>query len=99
MSNILEQAKLFFDVCETGKGWDGCKAYCHPDATFSAQAGVLSEIDTLEGYSEWMKNMFTSAWAERHPVLPPGKYRQPGHHKGACQDRCLRTWPEMRPGM
>ena len=66
MSNILEQAKLFFDACETGKGWDGCKAYCHSDATFSAQSGVLSEIDTLEGYSEWMKNLLT-------PV-PDGRY-------------------------
>ena len=66
MSNILSQAKLFFEACETGKGWDGCKAYCHPKATFSAQTGVLSEIDTLEGYSEWMKNLFT-------PV-PDGRY-------------------------
>jgi predicted ester cyclase len=66
MSKILEQAKLFFDACETGKGWDGCKAYCHTDATFSAQSGVLSEIDTLEGYSEWMKNLLT-------PV-PDGRY-------------------------
>lgn len=66
MSNIFEQAKLFFEACDTGKGWDGCKAYCHPDATFSAQAGVLSEIDTLEGYCEWMKSLFT-------PV-PDGRY-------------------------
>ena len=27
MSNILSQAKLFFEACETGKGWDGCEAY------------------------------------------------------------------------
>jgi len=59
MSGILSQAKLFFEACETGKGWDGCKAYCHPEATFSAQTGVLSEINTLEGYSEWMKNLLT----------------------------------------
>jgi len=32
MSEILEKAKLFFDACETGKGWDGCSEYCHPDA-------------------------------------------------------------------
>jgi hypothetical protein len=32
MSNILEQAKLFIDACDTGKGWDGCKAYCNTDA-------------------------------------------------------------------
>jgi len=51
MSRILEQAKLFFDACETGKGWEGCSAYCHPDATFSAQAAAISDIETVEGYS------------------------------------------------
>ena len=59
MSTILEQAKLFFEACETGKGWDDCKAYCHSDATFSAQAEALSEIDSVEEYTEWMKNLFT----------------------------------------
>lgn len=66
MSNIREQAKLFFEACETGKGWDGCKAYCRPGATFSAQAGALSGVDTLEGYSEWMKNLLTP--------IPDGRY-------------------------
>lgn len=66
MSNNLEQARLFFDACETGKGWDGCKAYCHAGATFSSQTGVLADIDTLEGYSEWMKNLLTP--------LPDGRY-------------------------
>jgi predicted ester cyclase len=66
MSIILEQAKLFFEACETGKGWDGCKAYCHAEATFSAQAGALSAIDTLEGYAEWMKNLLTP--------IPDGRY-------------------------
>lgn len=38
MSSIKEQAEKFFDACETGKGWDGCRQYCQPQATFSAQA-------------------------------------------------------------
>ena len=59
MSNNLSQAKLFFDACETGKGWDVCKAYCHPSATFSAQSGALAQTDTAEGYCEWMKNLLT----------------------------------------
>jgi predicted ester cyclase len=66
MSTILEPAKLFFEACETGKGWEGCKEYCHPAATFSSQTGVLAEIDTLEGYCEWMKNLLTP--------LPDGHY-------------------------
>jgi ketosteroid isomerase-like protein len=59
MSDNLDQAKLFFDACETGRGWAGCTKYCHPDATFSAQSGVLSDINTREGYCEWMKNLLT----------------------------------------
>lgn len=66
MSTMLEKAKLFFQACETGKGWEGCKTYCHPDATFSAQATILDQIDSLEAYTEWMKNMLTP--------LPDGHY-------------------------
>jgi predicted ester cyclase len=66
MSNILEPARQFFEACETGQGWDACQAFCFPDATFSAQAGALSEISTLEGYTEWMKNLLTP--------IPDGHY-------------------------
>ena len=66
MSKILETAKLFFEACETGRGWEGCSEYCHPDATFSVQAGALADISTLDGYTEWMKGLFT-------PV-PDGRY-------------------------
>lgn len=59
MSVILDPAKKFFEACETGKGWDGCKAYCLPDASFSSQTGVLSDISTVEDYCEWMKNLLT----------------------------------------
>ena len=66
MSKILEPAKRFFDACETGKGWAGCKEYCLPNATFSSQTGVLAEINTLEDYCEWVKDLFI-------PV-PDGRY-------------------------
>ena len=59
MSNISSQAMLFFEACETGKGWEGCKSYCHPNASFSSQTGALSGINTLEAYCDWMKNLFT----------------------------------------
>lgn len=59
MSSIRETAEEFFDACETGAGWQGCQKYCHRDATFSAQAGALDGIDTLEGYTDWMKGLFT----------------------------------------
>lgn len=66
MSTRLDTAMKFFDACETGKGWEACQSYCHSGASFSAQAGVLADIDTLEAYTEWMKGMLT-------PV-PDGNY-------------------------
>jgi len=66
MSSIKETAKRFFEACETGKGWEGCRHFCHPDATFSAQAGALTGVDTLKGYTDWMKGFLT-------PV-PDGRY-------------------------
>ena len=66
MSTIKDTAAQFFDACETGKGWEGCKQWCHPEATFAAQAEALAGVDTLEGYTDWMKGLFT-------PV-PDGRY-------------------------
>jgi steroid delta-isomerase-like uncharacterized protein len=58
MSAIRETAEKFFDACERGKGWEGCKQYCRPGATFSAQAAALSGINTVEAYTNWMKGMY-----------------------------------------
>lgn len=66
MSENLDQARLFFDACETGKGWENCQHYCLPEATFSAQTGALADVVTLEGYCEWMKNLLTP--------IPDGHY-------------------------
>ena len=59
MNTNLESAKQFFDACETGKGWEGCKSYCHSGATFSAQTTVVADISSIESYCEWMKNLLT----------------------------------------
>ena len=59
MATMRETAELFFDACETGKGWAVCQHYCHPSATFTAQAGALENIETLEAYTDWMKRLFT----------------------------------------
>ena len=57
MSDITETARVFFDAVETGKGWEGCRAWCTPDAGFSAQTEPLAEIRTLADYAEWMKGL------------------------------------------
>ena len=61
-----ETAFKFFEACETGKGWDTCKDWCHEGATFSCQADALAEITTLEGYAGWMAGLLG-------PV-PDGRY-------------------------
>jgi len=67
MSSIKETAAQFFDACETGKGWEGCSQFCHPDATFSAQADTFAGLETLEGYTEAMKGLLAGP-------IPDGTY-------------------------
>jgi predicted ester cyclase len=66
MTSITAIAQKFFDACETGKGWEACKAYCKTDATFSAQAEPLAGVKTLQEYTEWMKGLLT--------FMPDGRY-------------------------
>lgn len=61
-----QTARDFFEACETGKGWDGCKSWCTAAATFSCQADALAETTTLAGYADWMKGLLG-------PV-PDGRY-------------------------
>jgi steroid delta-isomerase-like uncharacterized protein len=65
-ASITETAKAFFDAVDSGQGWEACSAYCHPDATFTAQAEPLAEIQTLADYAEWMKGMMA--------IAPDGRY-------------------------
>ncbi|WP_299623661.1 ester cyclase [uncultured Tateyamaria sp.] len=62
----FETAKAFFEACETGKGWDVCKAWCQDDAGFACQADALADVTTLAAYADWMKGLLT-------PV-PDGRY-------------------------
>ena len=66
MTSIQDIATRFFEACETGAGWEVCKAWCRPDATFSAQAEPLAEVRTLEQYTDWMKGLMVT--------LPDGRY-------------------------
>ncbi len=55
--SIKETARAFFESCETGEGWDGCKQYCKNDAGFSAQSEPLLELRSLEDYANWMRDL------------------------------------------
>ena len=65
-ATIAETALGFFDACDTGKGWEGCSAYCHADATFAAQAEPLAEVHTIAAYADWMKALMG--------FVPDGRY-------------------------
>jgi len=64
--SVAETAWAFFDACETGGGWERCKPFCRPDATFSAQAEPLAEMRTLQEYTDWMKGLLV--------LMPDGGY-------------------------
>jgi predicted ester cyclase len=66
MTSITGIAQVFFDACETGRGWEACSAYCTADATFSAQASPLSEVKTLAQYTDWMKGVMA--------IFPDARY-------------------------
>lgn len=66
MPSMTEIAKEFFAACEAGKGWEACRAYCTPDATFASQAEPLADVKTLQAYTDWMKSILTP--------LPDGRY-------------------------
>ncbi len=68
MSAMRETAERFFDACETGKGWEVCRQYCYPNATFSAQTEALAGVDTLEAYTEWVKGLLTPLPDGRHKL-------------------------------
>ena len=59
MSSITVVAKKFFEACEAGRGWEGCQAYCTPNASFSAQAEPLAGVRTLQEYADWMRGLLT----------------------------------------
>lgn len=66
MPTMTETAEKFFAACENGKGWQVCREYCTPDATFASQAEPLADIRDLEGYTDWMKALLT--------FVPDGRY-------------------------
>jgi predicted ester cyclase len=79
--SMIDTAEAFFEACETGKGWETCRAYCHDGATFACQSGALAGTTTLEGYTEWMKGLLTP--------LPDGRYDVEGFAADAGRNMVL----------
>ena len=68
MAAITEIARQFFDACETGRGWAGCKPFCTPDATFSAQSEPLADTHSLQAYAEWMAGLLHALPDARYTI-------------------------------
>jgi predicted ester cyclase len=66
MSSMADVARKFFDACEAGKGWEACKPYCVSDASFECQAEPLSDVRTLQAYTQWMQELMK--------MMPDGRY-------------------------
>ncbi len=56
---ISDTARKFVDACDGGKGWDVCKQWCHEGASFSVQADALADLENLEAYVGWAKDLLT----------------------------------------
>jgi hypothetical protein len=55
--SAFENARKFFDACETGAGWAGCAQYVAEGASFAAQSEPLAEIETVAAYCDWMAGL------------------------------------------
>lgn len=66
MASITDVAMKFFEACEAGKGWEACKAWCEPTASFACQAEPLADVRTLQQYADWMQGLIK--------MMPDGTY-------------------------
>ena len=55
--NSLKNAESFFHNCESGKGWDACKAYVAENATFTAQSEPLVDVTQVKDYVDWLAGL------------------------------------------
>ena len=69
---MRDDALAFFDACETGKGWEACKPYCHEDASFSSQTEMFGEMTRLEDYTESMAHLATPMPDMRYEMIAFG---------------------------
>ena len=55
--SAYENATAFFHACEGLQGWEGCRQYVADGAGFAAQSEPLVDIDSVQGYCEWMAGL------------------------------------------
>jgi hypothetical protein len=58
-SKALENATIVQVAMDKATGWDSCKHVVEEEATFSAQAGGLTDFKTLKEYADWTEGFAT----------------------------------------
>lgn len=53
----FDVATEFFHACEGLQGWAGCQSFVAEGAEFVAQSEPLVDINSVEGYCEWMAGL------------------------------------------
>lgn len=75
--SAFENASRFFSACESSEGWEACRRYVEPGASFEAQAGPVADFGTVKEYVDWMAgapswmpdgryDLHAAAWDEEH---------------------------------
>jgi hypothetical protein len=53
--SLAHNAHLFVDSCDAGRGWTGCKYWCHDDASYSCEIGQTPNASKLAAYTDSKK--------------------------------------------
>ena len=63
--SAFENARKFFEACETPAGWEGCKEYVADGAPFNAQSEPLVDVTTMNNDDkvEKMVKVWNAPWA------------------------------------
>jgi len=72
----FDNATRFFHACESLQGWEGCKEFVAPGATFEAQCEPLVDVNSVEGYCEWMAGLGKGPLSGCRYVLNSSSYDQ-----------------------
>lgn len=70
----LDTAVAFFHACESAKGWEGCREYAEPDASFPSAVEAFTGVETLREYCDGIQASFTTTFVGSDYALVAAGY-------------------------
>jgi len=70
----LDTAVAFFHACESAKGWDACREYAQPDASFHSAAETYTGMASLAEYCDQIREAFTTTFVGSDYALVAAGY-------------------------